>query len=61
VTEDQQRPKPNAAQPSGQQVFSNQTSLLAPYRALSGMLVARASSGLKIPRRKRHRIYESQY
>src|SRR5438093_7523559 len=43
VTEEQQRPKPNATQPSGRQVFSNQTSLLAPYRPLTGMLVARAS------------------
>src|SRR5688572_6960541 len=61
VTEEQQRPKPNATQPSGRQVFLPQTSLLAPYRPLAGMLVARASSGSKIPCRKRHRIYESQY
>jgi hypothetical protein len=37
------------------------TSLLAPYRPLKGMLVARASSGPKIPRRKRGRIYGSGY
>ena len=34
VTEEQQRPSPNAAQPSGRQFFLNQTSLLAPYRPL---------------------------
>ena len=42
VTEEQQRPKPNATQPSGRQVLLTQTSLLAPYRPLAGMLVARA-------------------
>jgi len=61
VTEEQRRPKPKATQPSGRQVLLAQTSLLAPYRPLAGMLVARASSGPKIPCRKRHRIYESQY
>src|SRR5258706_10777947 len=61
VTEEQQRPKPKAAQPSGRQRFLSQTSLLAPYRPLAGMLVARASSGSKIPCRKRHRIFETQY
>src|SRR5579859_7922746 len=61
VTGEQQRPKPKAAQPSGRQCFSSQTSWLAPYRPLVGMLVARASSGSKIPCRKRYRIYESQY
>src|SRR5919197_560461 len=61
VTEEQQRPKPNAAQPSGRQVFLRQTSLLAPYRPLTGMRVARASSGTKIPCRERNRIYELEY
>src|SRR5215510_2064412 len=54
-------PKPNTAQPSGRQVFLRQTSLLAPYRPLTGMLVARASSGTKIPCRERMRIYELGY
>lgn len=49
------------AQPCGRQVFLRQTSLLAPYRPLAGMLVARASSGTKIPCRQRMRIYESGY
>src|SRR5438445_11380444 len=53
VTEEQQRPKPKATQPSGRQRFSSQTSLLAPYRSLAGTLVARASSGLKISCGKR--------
>src|SRR5919198_687678 len=61
VTEEQQRPKPNAAQPFGRQVFLRQTSLLAPYRPLTGMRVARASSGTKIPCRERNRIYELEY
>src|SRR5213592_585452 len=38
-------------------VLFGQTSLLVPYRPLKGMLVARASSGRKIPRRERHRSY----
>src|SRR5262249_31202674 len=61
VSEEQQRPKPNTAQPSGRQVFLRQTLLLAPYRPLTGMLVARASSGTKIPCRERMRIYELEY
>ncbi len=61
VTEEQQRPKPNTAQPSGRQVFLRQTSLLAPYRPLRDMLVARASSGTKISCRERMRIYELEY
>src|SRR5215510_6697005 len=61
VSEEQQRPKPNTAQPSGRQVFLRQTSLLAPYRPLRGMLVARASSGTKISCRERMRIYELEY
>src|SRR6266699_1933363 len=61
VTEEQQSQKPNAAQPSGRRFFLAQTSLLAPYRPLKGMRVARASSGPKIPRRKRGRIYETGY
>jgi hypothetical protein len=35
--------------------------LLTPYRPLKGMRVARASSGPKIPRRKRACIYETGY
>src|SRR6266700_1003294 len=61
VTEEQQSQKPNATQPSGRRFFLAQTSLLAPYRPLKGMRVARASSGPKIPRRKRGRIYETGY
>src|SRR5262249_2604285 len=41
--------------------LSAQTSLLTPYRPLKGMRVARASSGPKIPRHKRGRIYEMGY
>src|SRR5437867_8158887 len=57
VTDEQRRHRPNSAQPSGRQFFFDQTSWLAPYRPLKGMLVARASSGGKIPRRERHRSY----
>jgi len=34
LTEEQQRPKPKATQPSGRQVFLRQTSWLAPHRPL---------------------------
>src|SRR5207249_5140899 len=57
VTDEQRSHRPNSAQPSGRQFFFGQTSLLAPHRPLKGMLVARASSGRKIPRRERHRSY----
>src|SRR5206468_4001685 len=57
VTDEQRRQRPNSAQPFGRQFFFGQTSLLAPHRPLKGMLVARASSGRKIPRRERHRSY----
>src|SRR2546422_3808917 len=57
VTDEQRRHRPNSAQPFGRQFFFGQTSLLAPHRPLKGMLVARASSGRKIPRRERHRSY----
>src|SRR5436853_4878640 len=57
VTDEQRRHRPNSAQPFGRQFFFGQTSWLAPYRPLKGMLVARASSGRKIPRRERHRSY----
>src|SRR6186997_157561 len=49
VTEEQQRPRPNAPQPSGRQSFFALTALLAPHRPLTGMLVARALSARKIP------------
>ena len=45
----------------GRRCFSAQTSLLATYRLLKGMRVARASSGPKIPRRKRVCVYETGY
>src|SRR2546427_6965596 len=61
MTEEQQRQNRKATQPCGRRFFSAQTSLLAPYRPLKGMRVARASSGPKIPRRKRGRIYETGY
>src|SRR5437764_14871554 len=61
MTEEQQRQNRKATQPCGRRFFSSQTSLLAPYRPLKGMRVARASSGPKIPRRKRGRIYEMGY
>src|SRR5947199_4212532 len=57
VTDEQRRHRPNSAQPFGRQFFFGQTSLLAPHRPLKGMLVARASSGRKIPPRGRHRSY----
>src|SRR5437667_4415316 len=63
MTEEQQRQNRKATQPCGRRFFSAQTSLLAPYPDVSGkgMRVARASSGPKIPRRKRGRIYEMEY
>src|SRR2546425_8261408 len=61
VTEEQRSQNRKATQPSGRRFFSSQTSLLAPYRPLKGMRVARASSGPKIPRHKRGRIYETGY
>src|SRR2546427_13060422 len=57
VTDEQRSHRPNSAHPFGRQFFFGQTSLLAPYRPLKGMLVARASSGRKTPRRERHRNY----
>src|SRR2546425_308848 len=61
VTEEQRSQNRKATQPSGRRCFSAHTSLLAPYRPLKGMRVARASSGPKIPRRKRGCIYETGY
>src|SRR5437899_2276712 len=63
MTEEQQRQNRKATQPCGRRFFSAQTSLLAPYPDVSGkgMRVVRASSGPKIPRRKRGRIYEMGY
>ena len=61
VTDEQRSHRPNSAQPFGRQFFFGQTSLLAPYRSISDMLVARASSGRKIPCRERDRIYEMDH
>src|SRR5438094_9393683 len=61
VTEEQRSQNRKATQPSGRRFFLAQTSLLTPYRPLKGMRVARASSGPKIPRRKRGCIYEMGY
>ena len=61
VTEEQRSQNRKATQPSGRRFFLAQTSLLTPYRPTKGMRVARASSGPKIPRRKRGRIYETGY
>src|SRR5204863_1332706 len=61
VTEEQQSQNRKATQPFGRRFFLAQTSLLAPYRPVEGMRVARASSGPKTPRRKRGRIYEMGY
>ncbi len=36
VTDEQRSRRPNSAQPAGRQVFSAQTSLLAPYRSTVG-------------------------
>jgi len=52
---------PNGAQPFGRQFFFGQTSLLAPHRPLTGMLVARASSGRKIPCRECIGFHETDY
>src|SRR5438445_1028507 len=61
VTEEQRSQNRKATQPSGRRFFLALTSLLTPYRPRKGMRVARASSGPKIPRRKRGRIYEMGY
>ncbi len=61
VTEEQRCQNRKATQPSGRRFFLARTSLLALYRPLPGLRVARASSGPKIPRRKRDRIYEMEY
>ena len=63
VTDEQRSHRPKWAQPGGRQGFFAQTSWLAPYPDASGrdMLVARASSGQKIPCRERHRIYASDH
>src|SRR5438876_4596039 len=61
VTEEQRSQNRKATQPSGRRFFLAPTSLLTPYRPRKGMRVARASSGPKIPRRKRGRIYEMGY
>src|SRR5207249_2883444 len=61
VTEEQRRQNRKATQPFGRRFFLARMSLLAPYRPLKGMCVARASSGPKIPRRKRGCIYEMGY
>jgi hypothetical protein len=57
ATEEQQRHRPNSAQPEGRRVFLAPAALRAPYRPLAGMLVARALPVPKIPRRERYRIY----
>src|SRR6266568_4659751 len=61
VNEEQRSQNRKATQPSGRRFFLAPTLLLTPYRPLKGMRVARASSGPKIPRRKRGRIYEMGY
>src|SRR5205823_14929194 len=61
VTAEQRSQNRKATQPAGRRFFLAPTSLLTPYRPLKGMRVARASSGPKIPRRKRGRIYEMGY
>ena len=55
------KPEPKSDATLWATVFLARTSLLAPYRPLKGMRVARASSGPKIPRRKRGCIYEKEY
>src|SRR6266496_2976928 len=57
VTDEQRSHRPNSAQPSPRRLPPAPPSLLAPHRPLKGMLVARASSGRKIPRHERHRSY----
>src|SRR2546425_7418144 len=47
------KPEPKSDATLGRRFFLAPTSLLTPYRPLKGMRVARASSGPKIPRRKR--------
>src|SRR3989475_11888971 len=58
MTEEQQRQNRKATQPCGRRFFSAQTSVLAPYRPLKGMLVARPSSVPKLRVRNRARFYE---
>src|ERR1043165_5122880 len=43
-TDEQQRPSPNSAQPSGRQFFLSQTSLLLSQRPMKGILLRRFSS-----------------
>jgi len=61
VTEEQRSQKPTLAQPSGWPSFLPLPSLLAPYRPMTGMLVARASAAPKIPSHAGVEIYLSQY
>src|SRR5580692_9172468 len=61
VTEEQQRQKPNPAQPSGRHVFLCQPSLFAPDRPIKGMRVAHALAGTKIHCRAGIAISLSQY
>jgi len=61
VTEEQGSQKPILAQPSGWPAFLALPSLLAPYRPIKGMLVARASAAPKIPGHAGVEIYLSQY
>src|SRR5213592_1825129 len=49
VTEEQRSHRSNLAQPSGLPSFSPLPALLAPYRPLTGMLVARALAAAKNP------------
>ena len=61
VTEEQRRQRSILAQPSGWPAFLPLPSLLAPYRPMKGMLVARASAAPKIPGHAGVEIYLSQY
>ena len=61
VTEEQRSQRPILAQPSGWPAFLPLPSLLAPYRPMKGMLVARASAAPKIPGHAGIEISLSQY
>src|SRR5437667_12303304 len=61
VTDEQRSHRPNSAQPCGRQFFFGQTSLLAPHRPMTGMLVVRASSGQKISCRECMGFHETDY
>src|SRR5881628_3559638 len=61
VTDEQRPHRPNSAQPASGSSFSARLRCSLLTDPLRDMLVARASSGRKIPCRERHRIYASDH